>query len=77
MTQNNIHVEQRLWLTKKKKIGNHKFEIKYVIIQHNILTITLSPMFCPNTNDPLDGLMEDLKKKKSEKFKPLLLQSTD
>lgn len=48
----------------EKKIGNHKFEIKYVIIQHNILTITLSPMFCPNTNDPLDGLMEDLKKKK-------------
>lgn len=40
-------------------LGITNFQDFYNI--HNILTITLSLMFCPNTNDPLDGLIEDLK----------------
>ena len=29
-----------------------------------ILTITLSPMFCPNTKDPLEVFVEDLQEKR-------------
>lgn len=35
-------------------------ELNEVAYYFATLTITRSPMFCPNTNDPLEGFAEDL-----------------
>ena len=47
-------------------IGNFVIcaQLKKVDLQviFTTLTITRSPMFCPNTNDPLGGFAEDLKR---------------
>lgn len=39
--------------------SNISFSVKAIL--KSSPTITLSPMFCPNTNEPLEGLAVDLK----------------